>query len=184
MQEHVSGTGGGLSIKVGDRIVMAPSGVQKERMKPEDMFVLDSKGNVLVEPEPKLPPHKPPKLSECAPLFMAVRAVVLGCSARVAGLLGSRHLLGRSAGRGAAAPCEAGGWDSRELRAQQVQLRGPALAETKLLWATLPKLLVGGCQDALGAHRPPLSCAAGIRAARCGGCDPWTLHERLPGNSS
>ena len=30
-----------MSIKVGNRIVMAPSGVQKERMKPEDMFVLD-----------------------------------------------------------------------------------------------------------------------------------------------
>lgn len=30
-QDHVSGTGGGISIKVGDRIVMAPSGVQKER---------------------------------------------------------------------------------------------------------------------------------------------------------
>lgn len=41
----VSGTGGGISIKAKDgSIVMAPSGVQKERMEPDDMFVLDSEG--------------------------------------------------------------------------------------------------------------------------------------------
>ena len=52
---------------------MAPSGVQKERMRPEDMFVLDLKGNELVLPETRPPPYKPPKLSECSPLFMLVR---------------------------------------------------------------------------------------------------------------
>lgn len=37
-QGWVSGTGGGISMRVADgRIVMAPSGVQKERMRPEDM---------------------------------------------------------------------------------------------------------------------------------------------------
>ena len=42
----VSGTGGGISIKTEcGKIVMAPSGVQKERMLPEDMFVLDSAGD-------------------------------------------------------------------------------------------------------------------------------------------
>lgn len=74
-QGHVSGTGGGLSIKVptpaGDRIVMAPSGVQKERMRPEDMFVLDAAGEVVHVPEARPPPYKAPKLSECAPLFMS-----------------------------------------------------------------------------------------------------------------
>lgn len=69
---HVSGTGGGISIKVGEQIVMAPSGVQKERMRPEDMFVLDRQGNVVEKPEPRGPPYKPPKLSECAPLFQSV----------------------------------------------------------------------------------------------------------------
>ncbi|KAL6775849.1 hypothetical protein ACKKBG_A18735 [Auxenochlorella protothecoides x Auxenochlorella symbiontica] len=68
---HVSGTGGGISIKAGDALVMAPSGVQKERMRPEDMFVLDLKGNVTHTPEPRGPPYKPPKLSECAPLFQS-----------------------------------------------------------------------------------------------------------------
>ena len=52
---------------------MAPSGVQRERMRPQDMFVLDLKGNELVLPETRPPPYKPPKLSECSPLFMLVR---------------------------------------------------------------------------------------------------------------
>ena len=72
-QGWVSGTGGGMSIKVGDRIVMAPSGVQKERMVPDDMFVLDAAGEVLETPRSKPAPYKPPKLSECSPLFMSVR---------------------------------------------------------------------------------------------------------------
>lgn len=74
-QGHVSGTGGGISIKVptpaGPAIVMAPSGVQKERMRPEDMFVLDAAGEAVHTPAARAPPYKPPKLSECAPLFLA-----------------------------------------------------------------------------------------------------------------
>lgn len=77
-QGHVSGTGGGISIKVqgglpgsADAIVMAPSGVQKERMQPSDMFVLDASGEVVAPPTPRPPSAKPPKLSECAPLFMS-----------------------------------------------------------------------------------------------------------------
>lgn len=34
----VSGTGGGICIRDGDHVVIAPSGVQKERMLPEQMF--------------------------------------------------------------------------------------------------------------------------------------------------
>ena len=135
-QGWVSGTGGGMSIKSGDSIVMAPSGmplqlplvvfwqvtgpnaeqasatctcsnwcmaavvavishtctcaagttragtsnmknctrtgVPKERMQPSDMFVLDAAGNVLQSPMARPPPYKPPKLTECAPLFMSV----------------------------------------------------------------------------------------------------------------
>ncbi|MCO5606093.1 hypothetical protein L7F22_060280 [Adiantum nelumboides] len=74
----VSGTGGSISLKVHDAstplaqqlIVMAPSGVQKERMLPEDMYILDADGNILSAPIPKPAPHRPPKCSECAPLFM------------------------------------------------------------------------------------------------------------------
>eukprot|EP00245_Coleochaete_scutata_P008083 TRINITY_DN2403_c0_g1_i1.p1 TRINITY_DN2403_c0_g1~~TRINITY_DN2403_c0_g1_i1.p1 ORF type:complete len:526 (+),score=99.41 TRINITY_DN2403_c0_g1_i1:84-1580(+) len=74
----VSGTGGSISVKVHEPsksnperiIVMAPSGVQKERMLDEDMYVLDSDGSVLASPHVRPAPHKPPKLSECGPLFM------------------------------------------------------------------------------------------------------------------
>jgi methylthioribulose-1-phosphate dehydratase len=59
-----SGTGGGISIKDGGLIYMAPSGVQKERLSPEDIFVLDADGNIVEEPGHGL------KLSQCSPLFM------------------------------------------------------------------------------------------------------------------
>ncbi len=62
-QGWVSGTGGGLSIKEGDRVYMAPSGVQKERLRPEDLFELDADGNVLKAPAADV------RLSACAPLF-------------------------------------------------------------------------------------------------------------------
>ena len=60
----VSGTGGGISICQGDKIYMAPSGIQKERVQPEDIFVLDRQGNILESPEGDY------TLSACKPLFM------------------------------------------------------------------------------------------------------------------
>ncbi|KAK9268618.1 hypothetical protein L1049_000375 [Liquidambar formosana] len=74
----VSGTGGSITIKVHDDsiprpnqlIIMSPSGVQKERMVSEDMYVISPSGSVLFSPSPKPFPHKPPKCSDCAPLFM------------------------------------------------------------------------------------------------------------------
>src|SRR5690349_9538046 len=60
-----SGTGGGVSVRSGDKIYMAPSGVQKERLNPEDMFVLDLDGEVVQKPaSPQL------TVSACRPLFM------------------------------------------------------------------------------------------------------------------
>ena len=41
-------------------------------MLPEDMYVMDKDGNILTHPIPKPPPHKAPKCSECAPLFLKV----------------------------------------------------------------------------------------------------------------
>eukprot|EP00798_Chlamydomonas_sp_ICE-L_P022241 gene22241-29310_t len=71
-QGWVGGTGGGISVKASDgRIVMAPSGVQKERMQSDDMYVLDTQGEILETPVEKPPPARAPKLSECSPLFMA-----------------------------------------------------------------------------------------------------------------
>lgn len=47
-------------------IVISPSGVQKERMVEEDMYVLSA-------PLATSYPHKPPKYSDCAPLFLKVQ---------------------------------------------------------------------------------------------------------------
>lgn len=47
-------------------------GVQKERMVEEDMYVMSPTGSILAEPLAKPYPHKPPKCSDCGPLFMKV----------------------------------------------------------------------------------------------------------------
>lgn len=64
----VSGTGGGISIRGPEGIYMAPSGVQKERIRPQDVFLLDAEDleqcRILRQPaDPSL------KVSECQPLF-------------------------------------------------------------------------------------------------------------------
>ena len=59
-----SGTGGGISLKEEGRIYMAPSGVQKERLLPENIFVLNEDGGIVEEPGGGT------QLSQCAPLFM------------------------------------------------------------------------------------------------------------------
>ncbi|KVI02225.1 Class II aldolase/adducin N-terminal [Cynara cardunculus var. scolymus] len=81
----VSGTGGSITVKVHDDsvcksdqlIVMSPSGVQKERMVEDDMYVLSPSGSILFSPLPKPYPHKPPKCSDCAPLFMKMTHVLV-----------------------------------------------------------------------------------------------------------
>ena len=61
-----TGTGGGISICDGDTVFMAPSGVQKERIQPDDIFTVSRTGEVLSSPDtPGL------KLTACAPLFLA-----------------------------------------------------------------------------------------------------------------
>ncbi|XP_037955416.1 probable methylthioribulose-1-phosphate dehydratase [Teleopsis dalmanni] len=62
----VTGTGGGISIKFNNEIYIAPSGVQKERILPEDLFVQDIKGNDIQIP----PDYKCLTKSQCTPLFM------------------------------------------------------------------------------------------------------------------
>ncbi|XP_024152042.1 methylthioribulose-1-phosphate dehydratase isoform X1 [Oryzias melastigma] len=62
----VTGTGGGISLRRGDQIYIAPSGVQKERIQPEDMFVCDVEERDISCP----PPWKNLKKSQCTPLFM------------------------------------------------------------------------------------------------------------------
>lgn len=62
----VTGTGGGISIKLGNEIYIAPSGVQKERICTDDLFVQNMDGQDLLLP----PPEKKLKKSQCTPLFM------------------------------------------------------------------------------------------------------------------
>ncbi|KAG0258100.1 hypothetical protein BG011_003531 [Mortierella polycephala] len=59
----VTGTGGGISIRKDEHVYIAPSGVQKERMQPQDLFVLEfANRNVLRKPLVLKP-------SACTPLF-------------------------------------------------------------------------------------------------------------------
>jgi methylthioribulose-1-phosphate dehydratase len=64
----VSGTGGGISIRDAEGVWIAPSGVQKERLEPEQLFLLQDRVwdrvEVLAAPgDPAL------RISECQPLF-------------------------------------------------------------------------------------------------------------------
>jgi len=52
-------------VQCRETIYVAPSGVQKERMQPDDMFLIDRDGNELQRPA------RPWKKSQCTPLFMA-----------------------------------------------------------------------------------------------------------------
>ena len=62
----VSGTGGGLAVRLGARVFMAPSGVQKELLTPASLFELDSNGDVV-----RAPTDAALCVSQCRPLFLA-----------------------------------------------------------------------------------------------------------------
>jgi len=62
----VTGTGGGISIKLDDEIYIAPSGVQKERIIPDDLFIQNMDGEDIQTP----PEYKKLSKSQCTPLFM------------------------------------------------------------------------------------------------------------------
>ncbi|KAL9622181.1 MAG: hypothetical protein Q9204_008048 [Flavoplaca sp. TL-2023a] len=61
----VTGTGGGVSIRDGAHIFIAPSGVQKELMQPANMFVMEYATRTYLRKPPVLKP------SACTPLFLA-----------------------------------------------------------------------------------------------------------------
>jgi len=61
----VTGTGGGASIRNNDHIYIAPSGVQKERLQPLDMFVMEVSTKSYIRRPLNLKP------SACTPLFLA-----------------------------------------------------------------------------------------------------------------
>ncbi|RUS22091.1 methylthioribulose-1-phosphate dehydratase [Endogone sp. FLAS-F59071] len=59
----VTGTGGGISIRKDEHVFLAPSGVQKERIQPKDLFVMTLSTRTLLR-QPLI--FKP---SACTPLF-------------------------------------------------------------------------------------------------------------------
>ncbi|KAK3720877.1 Methylthioribulose-1-phosphate dehydratase [Vermiconidia calcicola] len=61
----VTGTGGGVSIRDDKHIFIAPSGVQKELMRPTDMFVMEYETKKYLRRPAVLKP------SACTPLFLA-----------------------------------------------------------------------------------------------------------------
>lgn len=70
----LTGTGGGISIRTGNLVYLAPSGVQKERIKPEHVFVLPYPQAAVPTPGSKreflrVPTTKGLKESACTPLF-------------------------------------------------------------------------------------------------------------------
>ncbi|MBM4280877.1 MAG: methylthioribulose 1-phosphate dehydratase [Deltaproteobacteria bacterium] len=72
----VSGTGGGVSLRLGDRVFMAPSGVQKEMIQPDWIYELNRKGDIVAGPDPALGFT----VSQCRPLFLAaMRLRDAGC---------------------------------------------------------------------------------------------------------
>jgi methylthioribulose-1-phosphate dehydratase len=65
----VSGTGGGIcAAKDSKTVLMAPTGVHKEEVKPSDLFIVDRMSGAVVRP-PKNPTLT---VSECNPIFCAV----------------------------------------------------------------------------------------------------------------
>jgi len=64
----VTGTGGGISIRGAEGIYMAPSGVQKERIVPEDVFLLEA-GDFSCCRVVRAPANPSLRVSECQPLF-------------------------------------------------------------------------------------------------------------------
>jgi methylthioribulose-1-phosphate dehydratase len=63
----VSGTGGGISLRLDDEVYMAPSGVQKEALTPDMIFTLDLAGQVVSAPSRT---DMEFRVSACQPLFM------------------------------------------------------------------------------------------------------------------
>jgi len=65
----VSGTGGGICATLDDgRLLVAPTGVHKERVQPDDLFLVDPVAGTIVRP-PRVHTLRP---SECTPIFRAV----------------------------------------------------------------------------------------------------------------
>jgi methylthioribulose-1-phosphate dehydratase len=110
----VSGTGGGIcAVESPGRLLLAPTGVHKERVRPEDLFVVDVDSGEVVEPaaDASLRP------SECNDIF---RAIIKG---RGAGSVVHSHALS------AVLACDSAG-DSIAIERLEMLKGIPGLANT------------------------------------------------------
>lgn len=65
----VSGTGGGIcALESPGRLLLAPTGVHKERVRPEDLFVVDAGTGEILDP----PADSALKPTECGDIFRAI----------------------------------------------------------------------------------------------------------------
>lgn len=71
------GTGGALSVRLGDKVYITPSGVQKELVQGDDLFVQTVDGQDIDLP----PTEKKLKKSTCTPLIGTVYRLSEGCHA-------------------------------------------------------------------------------------------------------
>jgi len=80
----VSGTGGGIcAVESPGRLLLAPTGVHKERVTPDDLFVVDASSGEVLEP----PADASLRPSECGEIFRSIIA------ARGAGSVVHSHAL-------------------------------------------------------------------------------------------
>src|SRR5574340_1123775 len=67
----ISGTGGGICSLVSEgELLLAPSGVHKERVRPEDFFVVNPRDGMVI----RRPKDRALKPSECSAIFRAIIA--------------------------------------------------------------------------------------------------------------
>ena len=65
----VSGTGGGIcGVFEPGKVLVAPTGVHKERVTPADLFVVNASDGKIVKP----PKNRALRLSECSPIFCEI----------------------------------------------------------------------------------------------------------------
>ena len=68
-KDWVTGTGGGISAAFSEnQVLIAPTGVHKERVQPADLFVVNSKTCEIL----RSPKNKLLRLSECSPIFCQI----------------------------------------------------------------------------------------------------------------
>ena len=63
----MTGTGGAISMKHGEDIFITPSGVLKENVKEDDIFILSANGQVTKQPD-----NHSLKFSSCFPNFQHI----------------------------------------------------------------------------------------------------------------